>query len=195
VIRGVLVEGRQTGVNPRVMAQRIRDSIGLVPSQEKALANYRLSLESGDWSRALGYQLSDGRSDRTIARFRRDGGALSTAQIDSMVERYRVNALSYRAETIARTEAMTAANSGASDAMEQAVSRGDVKAEELITTWHAGPRTKDSRDSHAALDGTSIKFGELFVLANGTRMRRPGDGPVAEVANCRCTISTTFRLD
>lgn len=196
VIRNVLVEGRQVGTNPRQLATRIRDSIGLTAQQEQWVTNYRRALEQQDYSRALGYELSSGNADRSVRAAARGTVSLSPAKIDAMVEQYRANALQYRAETIARTEAQGAAEAGATDAIRQAVTRGEVKADELLVEWHAGPGTLDARPDHQAMDGVTVRFGEDFVLPDGTRMSGPHDprGGPDQNANCRCTKSTRIDL-
>lgn len=196
VMRGVLVEGAQMGTNPRQIATRIRDSIGLTAQQEEWVTAYRRALEQQDYSRALGYELSSGNADRSVRSAARRGVSLSPERIDAMVEQYRQNAITYRAETIARTEAQGAAEAGAADAMRQAVDRGDVKAEELIVTWHAGPGGPDARPDHQAMDGVSVRFGQDFVLGDGTRMSGPHDprGGARHNASCRCTRSVTLDL-
>ena len=188
VVRTVITEGVTTGAAPRETARRLRDSIGLAPQQEKNLTNYRRALERGDWSKAMGYELRDGRADRSMRR----GMNLTPKRIDELAERYRVNSINHRAETIARTESLAAANAGAEDAMQQAVERGDVDAAQMVKEWHAGSKTKNARPDHQKMDGVTVKVGEMFVLPDGTRMPVPGVGPVEYVANCRCTSSTTF---
>ncbi len=197
VIRGVLVEGRQAGTNPRQMATRIRDSIGLTAQQEQWAENYRRALEQQDYSRAQGYELSSGNADRSVASAQRRGVGLAPERISEMVEQYRANALTYRAETIARTEAQGAAEAGATDAIDQAVSRGDVRAEELLVEWHAGPASLNARVDHQEMDGVTVKFGEDFTLPDGTQMSGPHDprGGAKHNANCRCTKSTRIDLD
>lgn len=192
-----LVEGAQGGINPRRVAQDFRDSIGLSAQQEQWVANYRRSLESGDYLRATGYELSSGHADRTLRSYDSQGKTLTPAQIDDYTERYRQNALDYRAETIARTESLRNTNQGAVDAIQQAVDRGDVESGILIKTWHAGPATRDARESHQRMDGVPAKWGEDFVLPDGVAMSQPGDprGGAENTANCRCTISTSFDLD
>lgn len=194
VTQRALVEGAGSGINPRRIAQDFRDSIGLTAQQEQWVANYRRALETGDYLRATGYELSSGHADRTLRRLDRDGGALTPAQVDDYVERYRQNAVTYRAETIARTEALRNAHDGADDAMQQAIGRGDIEAEQLDNEWHAGPATADARPEHQAMDGVRAPFGEDFVLPDGTRMSGPGDprGGAEHNANCRCTKSTAF---
>ncbi len=190
VVRRVVVEGVTTGVAPRETARRLRDSVGLTDSQERALSNYRRALESGDWSKAMGYELRDGRADRSMRR----GMELTPKRIDELAERYRVNSINHRAETIARTESLRAAHEGADDAMSQSIERGDIDATQLETEWHAGPMTRYARLDHRKLDGIRVKVGGEFTLPDGVRMKHPGDprGGAKHVANCRCTVSTTF---
>jgi ketosteroid isomerase-like protein len=194
VVRRAVSEGVARGDNPRVIARDIRESIGLTETQAGYVTSYRRALESGDYDNALGRQLSDGRSDRTIRRIRSEGGALTPEQIDDMTERYRKNFVAFRAETIARTESLRAANDGTRELFKQAVERSDLLATELETTWHAGPST-GARASHQAMDGVAVKFGQEFTLPDGTRMTGPGDprGGAKHNANCRCTTSTTYR--
>lgn len=194
ITQRALEDGARLGTNPRRVAQDFRDSIALTPGQQQWVANYRRSLESGDYQRALGYELSDGNADRSVRSAQAREAQLSPQQIDKMVERYRQNAITYRSETIARTEALRNANAGVRDGIQQAIDRGDVKADELVVTWHAGPGTKDARESHQRLDGTTVKYGEDFMLPDGTRMSGPGDprGGAGNVTSCRCTSSVTL---
>lgn len=194
IVQRAMVEGAQGGINPRQVARDFRDSLGLTAHQENIVANYRRSLERGDYSRALGYELSDGNADRTVRAAQRDGRALSPAQVDAMTEKYRRNMIAYRATTIARTEGLRNAEQGSADAIRQAIRRGQIDADELVVTWHAGPRTRDARDDHRKMDGESVKFGEDFQLPDGTKMSGPGDprGGAKHNANCRCTSSTTI---
>lgn len=194
ITQRALIDGARTGINPRRIAQEFRDAIGLTPTQEQWMANYRRALERGDYAKALSYELSSGNADRSVRAAMRNEKSLTPAQIDDYVERYRQNAITYRAETIARTEALRNAHDGARDAMKQAIQRGDVDAKLLVKEWHAGPATVDSRDSHQAMDGTQVPFGQDFVFPDGTRMAGPGDprGGAKHTANCRCTVSTSF---
>lgn len=194
IVQRAMVEGAEGGINPRQVARDFRDSIGLTPDQEQIVANYRRELERGDWAAALGRELTNGNNDRTVRRLQRDGGRLTAAQVDAMVENYRSNWVGYRAETIARTEAMHNAHEGAAEAMQQAVDDGVVEATDLLVEWHAGPRTRNAREQHQAMDGKTVRHGEDFILPDGTRMRYPGDrrGGAKHNANCRCAYSTTI---
>lgn len=195
ITRRAVLESATHGVNPRRIAQDFRDSLGLTAGQEQWVANYRRALEQGEYLRATGYELSSGQADRTLRRLARDGETLTQKQIDDYVERYRQNAITYRATTIARTEALRNAHDGIDDAMRQAIVRGDLEASQLETEWHsrrAGPR---ARDQHRAMNNKRVPFGEDFVLPDGTRMRGPGDprGGAKHNANCGCAKSTAFR--
>ncbi len=193
VVRRVVSEGMRDGVNPRVQAKALRESIGLTDHQSRIVARYRRELQAGDWSAAMGRELHDGRSDQLLRRLRSEGGSLSQEQVDAMTERYRKNWVAYRAETIARTEALRAAHSGTAEAMQQAVERGDIERDELVQEWHAakGPRT---RDSHRVMDGQTRRMGEAFRSGNGYALRYPCDpnAPTSETANCRCAVSTVY---
>lgn len=192
-VRQVITDGQRSGLNPRTIARDIRQSIGLTPTQEQHVRNYRRALEQGDFGNALGRELSSGQSDRTVRRAQRDGTALTEQQIDTAVERYRQNYVQYRAETIARTESARNVHAGIDESMRQAIERGDVEAEQLVKEWiHAG--RGHSRPAHAAMDGKTVKWGELFELPTGARMRYPHDPSAGadENANCRCTYATTL---
>lgn len=192
MIRNVIADGLTRGANPLDMARDIRTGIGLTPDQERAVRSYRRALEQADYANALGRELRDGRGDRSLLAAQRDDRSLPQAQIDRLVDQYRANFVTHRAETIARTEGLRAANEGASEAMRQAIDRGEVDADQLVKTWNAGPRTAHSRPMHQAMDGVSVGVLEDFTLPDGTKMPHPGVGPVEHVANCRCVASTAF---
>jgi hypothetical protein len=192
-VRAVMVDGAKRGANPREMARDIRDSIGLTPNQHEYVANYRRALEQGDWSRALGYELRDGRSDRTMARLARDGGQMPPEQVDKLVETYRQNQVNWRAENIARTESQRQVHRGIEESFAQAIERGDIEADQLVREWIAGPRTRHARPQHQAMNGQTRRYNEAFVAPDGTQLMWPGQGPVEHVAQCRCTTATTLR--
>jgi hypothetical protein len=192
ITRNIITDGMARGTNPREMARDLRDSIGLTEAQEAHVRNYRRALESGDYLRATGYELSSGQADRTLRRLDAAGKALTPAQIDDFVGRYRSNYIDKRSLDIARTEALRAAHDGHDDAMMQAIQRGEIDRAQLKETWNAGPATRFAREDHQAMDGVSVVFGEDFVLPDGTRMRGPGDprGGARHCLRCRCCKST-----
>lgn len=193
-VRAIVVDGTRTSANPREMARDIKESIGLTPHQEKAVRSYRQALRDQDWSNALSRELSSGQGDRTVRRLQRDGGALTESQIEELTERYRQNALKWRAETIARTESAKNVHAGLDESFRQAIERGDVEVDQLQKEWIHAARGRNSRPDHAAMHGTQVGFLEDFVFSDGTRMKYPHapGAPVEHVANCRCTYSTVL---
>ena len=191
--RQVLAEGRAQGANPRDMARDIREGLSLTPAQAQHVRSYRRALESGDWSKAMGYELRDGRADRTMARLERDGGALQPAQVERLVENYRSSYVGYRAEVIARTESLRSVHQAGEESISQAIERGDLEADQLVREWHAA-RDGRTRDSHRSMDGQKRKHGEPFVTGTGATLMYPGDpsAPAGEVIQCRCAISTSL---
>lgn len=84
----------------------------------------------------------------------------------------------YRVETIARTETMRASNAGA-DALYK---DWGIQQREWIATLD-----NRVRDTHREANGQVRGMNEPFIIG-GSPMMRPGDGPIGEVANCRCTL-------
>lgn len=192
-IRQVLTEGIKRGDNPLTVARDLRESIGLTPQQEQWAQNYRRALEQGDWSDALGREMSDGRTDRTVARLQRDGGAMTQEQIDTAVSRYRDNLHQLRAETIARVESQRALHEGTEEALRQAIASGDVEADSLVREWNHAGGGRHSRPGHVEMDGDQQPVGQPFTNPiTGAQLRYPGDPDAggAETVNCRCCLST-----
>jgi len=94
-------------------------------------------------------------------------------------------AVESRAERIARTETVGAANAGAM----QAINESSAPYKTWITS-----RDDRVRDTHAELEGATIKKDEAFVTSDGETLMFPGDpngGPGA-IINCRCNVVATF---
>ena len=194
--RAALEDGIRQGVNPRAQARRFRESIGLTRRQVQSTINFRRYLDQaslGDTT-ALHRELRDRRFDRTVQRAIRTGEPLSPEQINRMQTRYRERYLRYRSEVIARTESMRAVNTGQDEAIQQAIEDPEVPVgrEDMRKTWIA---TRDDRvrDSHAALNGVTLKMDELFEGRFGM-LRYPHDpgAPAAETIMCRCALAHTM---
>lgn len=192
VMRRVISDGVRAGENPIEVARDLRASIGLTDYQARIVANYRRSLESGDLAGALTRELSSGHSDRTIAAAMNRGSALTPAQIDTAVDRYRANWVTFRSETIARTEGLRVAHQGSREAFQQAVDAGDLDVEQLEREWHHASHGKDARPEHEAMDGQKRKLDEAFESGSGAQLMYPGDpsADASEILNCRCVVST-----
>lgn len=186
-VREVLTDGIMRGVNPRQQAIELRRSIGLTMRQIQAINRYRKMLENSSLQ-ALDRELRDRRFDLSVRR-----GALSLAQINRMVDRYAERQLRFRAETIARTEALRVVHQANHEAFLQAVESGDVSSNRLTREWVAA-KDERTRGSHAAMDGQKRSLSEDFISGAGYRLRYPGDlnAPASEVVNCRCIVTTTL---
>jgi hypothetical protein len=191
-LRTVLVDGQRAGTNPRVMAREIRHSIGLTDQQAQWVRSYEADLRAGRFSAARSRELHDDRLLRGVKR----GDTLTDAQVEKAVERYRKAQLKYRAEMIARTEAGRNVHAGSEESFRQAIARGDLTADDIVGEWHPGPRRKHSRDHHRSsfLLEQRPRFGEMFVMDDGVRMRHPHDenGTARHVIHCKCTRSLTL---
>ena len=191
-----LVEGVRDGVNPREMARRFRDSIGLTENQERWVRNYERALRNLDRN-ALARELRDRRFDNTVRRAIDQGEPLTQKQIDKMVDRYRQRALKLRAETIARTEGLRAAHEGTEEMYRQAIESGQLAPDQLIRRWNtaADERVRDfgtgAQTSHRTMHGQERLVGEAFSSGAGMLTLNPGAFGVAnEDINCRCVVST-----
>ncbi len=180
------------GQNPIQTAREIKNSIGLTPRQEKAVARYREALENGD-RRALRNELRDRRFDRTVdaATGRGAKRRLTPKQIDRMVDRYRERYLGHRAKTIARTEALRSIHQGQAEMYSQAIADGTVQANQLKKEWETA---KDGRvrDSHADMHGQIVQIDEPFISGLGNQLMFPGDpsAPPEDTITCRCAQGT-----
>lgn len=86
-----------------------------------------------------------------------------------------------RADRIARTEVLSAANAGTFDALTKA----GVERKEWLSS-----QDDRVRETHAELDGRSVPIDEYFVTSTGERLQYPGDpnASASEIINCRCTL-------
>lgn len=194
VAHAALTQGLERGDNPKVIAKEMLDSLGLTPHQMDQVRSYRRALEGGDFSNALDRQLADGRHDRTLIAAQRDDKALSRKQIDTMVDRYRANAVKLRAETIARTEAIRSAHQGQHELFQDAVSRGDIGEQSIVRQWNHRMRGKHNREFHHVMNGQRRGLEEPFMSGLGNEIMFPGDpeAPAVETINCRCVVSVRY---
>lgn len=88
-----------------------------------------------------------------------------------------------RANLIARTELVQVENTGIVTGMQM------VGVERI--EWLAYTDGKSGDRHHERMDGKTIAVGEYFTTPLGNKLRYPGDpmAPIAETANCRCTVA------
>lgn len=90
-----------------------------------------------------------------------------------------------RAETIARTETLTAVSLGREAKRQE--TREQFPEVKFLKMWISAQDDK-VRDSHADLDGQSVEVDAEFK--SGLRFPRDPNGDASEVINCRCTDIT-----
>lgn len=166
------------------------DALGLTGYQEQMVETYRQALAAGS-SDALDRALRDRRFDSTVENAVVGGEPLSWDQIDRMTERYRDRMIAYRADVIARTDALAATNAARTSALIQAAEQASFDPDTIIRTWNAvGDKT--TRDTHFDLDGEEVEGMETpWESASGALLLYPGDpsAPANEVINCRCWMT------
>lgn len=197
MIRDVLEDGMSRGLNPRSVALdlvgridergiRSGGKIGLTRTQAQWVRDFQTELVSKP-AAALQRNLRDKRFDPIIRRAITNGEPVPFETIRKMVITYENRALRHRAETIARTEAMSALHQSQETAIEIAVQKGAVDRDRVGFVWRTA-RDKRVRDTHRSMNGQSRSMGQRFVTGSGAHLRFPGDpeGPAGEIINCRC---------
>ena len=199
LLRVTIADQIAAGNAPRVAATRIAGRItngtrqggliGLSAPQAGAVANARqeiADMNGGYFSRKLRDRRFDGLVRRSIA----DGKALSKADADRISQSYSNRLLKHRANTIARTESITALRAGRREGIQQGIDAGAIDPSAVKRVWSA---TLDSRtrEDHTSIHGSEVDgMNAPFVLADGSRLLYPGDtslgASAAQTVNCRC---------
>ena len=176
-IREAVTVATQGQLTVRQLARVVRDSIGLTPTFAGAVANYRLTLATGEMSpAAVGNRF-------TLSP--RVPSVLSESRLDATVERYSERLLAQRATIIARTESLRAAHSGQKALWDQAVTDGLLPAD-TKRIWQTTP---DDRlcDICAPMDGQVVGMDDSFSGQRGDTSYAEETPPIHP--NCRCTES------
>lgn len=188
----VVLDGVNNGVNPRIIAREVKDSIGLTSRQHDAVKNFERLLRDRK-KEALSRAIRDKRFDRTVLNAINNQRDLTEDQIKRMVDRYRERYIKSRSTTIARTEAIRLVSYGNDQFWNQAVSNGIVNQEQIVRRWIP---TYDGklREAHASiprLNPDGVGMNEPFRSTLGPIMR-PGDpsAGAANTINCRCAVWT-----
>jgi len=188
-----LARSFREGTHAISTARAFRDSIGLTPDQEQWVANYRASLVNRNRT-ALARDLRDRRFDGRVQAAIDNNRPLTDKQIDTMVDRYRKNALQMRAETIARTEGGQATSEAREEAKTQMIEQTGIDPERVEEMWNA-TRDTHTRDWHASMNGQLRPIGVPFTDGLGNKLRYPHDpqAPLNTRINCRCTKTFSIR--
>lgn len=172
------------------VAREMRASIGLTPSQESFIANYRRELEEGRYADARRRELHGARFNRTLDAAERTGRPLTRTQINAMVENYRANWRAFRAQTITLTESMRTMHEGVFMMYQQAIAAGRIDHNRIVRQW-VSAKDHRVRHSHRALNKQRVLGLHPFLSPSGALLRFPGDpqAPMKETIRCRCAVS------
>ena len=178
-LRQVTAEAMSGAYTPRQAATLIRQTVGLTGQQAQAVVNYRNALAAVGEGRIPEGVLDD----FTLAdpRYR----YVTPDRVDDLVSRYADRALRQRAETIARTETITAAHRGQRALWDQAAGEGYFDPATAKRVWVT---TEDDRSCAEcmSLDGAEIDYHGTFSSGRHTA-EHPALHP-----RCRCTTSLLF---
>lgn len=200
--RQSLLSNLEAGRNPRQTAldlvgridraqnRRVGGLIGLTTDQATWVRNLRAELADPDqMARYFTRTKRDRRYDALVRRYLADGRPLPQSDIDRIAGRYADRLLKLRGDTIARTESIASLNAGRNEGLEQLIDTGAVSRDHVKVVWNATGDAR-TRDSHFAMNGQEVKFGEAFTSPTGARMLHPGDTSLgaggADVIGCRC---------
>lgn len=185
-VRHIVTSSVRGNYTPQQAARLISNVVGLDPRRAQALANYDAAMR----------RVVEGRAPRSTLRRAglRTPGDLRRGGADRAVARYSNRLLRDRAETIARTEVMTAANRGLQESWAEAVRAGLMDVHVVRREWVV---TYDDRtcEACAPMGGQVVGFDAPFVSS----LRRVGgeDVPVPVPTTtvtpplhprCRCTM-------
>lgn len=177
-VRELIGRGMREGIAPRVLAQSIRDSVGLHSGQVRAVDNLIKDLRAAQPGATVQrFPPRAGVRDVAGYRARVPKAGASEEWIQRQAERYRSMQHNLRARTIARTETLRAANEGQRELWRQGVDGGQLPA----TVKRVLIATPDERlrDDHEDADGQIRGLDEPFDMGDGTT--EPG-----QATNCRC---------
>jgi hypothetical protein len=180
-IRQAVQDGLAAGTPPRTIARGLREVIGLAPTQRQWVENYRAALEAGDYSKALGYQLRDKRSDRLLARLAGKGGDLDAAAITRLTDAYRRKLTAYHAEVVARQAALDAYREGQRAALDIAIEAGALDPDRAMKRWVYPFVSQEPRPEHVALNGVAIPLRDPWPVDGGVQV------PGQNAYGCRCS--------
>jgi hypothetical protein len=193
-VAALVVRGQQGDLAASEIARQIKPLIGLTGPQATAAMNYRDALVARQLQARYGQDAAGVlRGQWALSPWR--GGALDQDRIDRLVDQYAGRQRAWRAEMIARTESIRAANEGDMLAWDETIRRGGADGYTLTRTWSV---TNDDRSCEEclSLDGEVIESEPVTETSRPTVASMGSfsggiEAPPAH-ASCRCTILTVL---
>jgi hypothetical protein len=203
VIRDALQQGLERGDNPRQTAldivgridknqgRRTGGIVGLSAPMEQWARNAQAELEAGEFADYKTRKMRDRRLDRLITKAEKEGRKLSSAEIYTMLTRYKDRLLKLRGDTIAKTESIASLSASRYEGLKQLLESGKIVEDQIRRYWDA---TNDARTrpDHLAVEAETAERGiglnDVYIVG-GVPMKHPHDpdGGAGQVINCRCT--------
>lgn len=175
--------------------QRSGGVLGLTSQQTQFTLNAREELQNLDPS-YLNRKARDTRYDSALRKAIKEGKPLAQEQIDKMIQGYSKKLLRVRAEIISRTETHKALNAGRYESVAQNAEIAGVSLDNIKVTWQSAKDGR-TRDTHRALNGKTVSYGEYFQTFLFNFLKYPGDesGDAGgeDIINCRC--SATYKIE
>jgi phage portal protein BeeE len=156
-VRGLIERAFTEGRDARKTARAIRDVVGLHSRQLNAVENFRARLEAD--------------------------GTLTDAVVERRTARYAEAQLRLRAQTIARTELMTASNQGQQSLWEAARAEGLLRAERTKRVWILTPDDRLCEEICEPMEDQEVGLDEPFTTGAGEQIAAPPAHP-----SCRCAV-------
>ena len=159
-VRAIVQRGYGSGARPEDMAAQLRRVVGLTSRQETAVQNFYLRAVDEDEDTA-----------------------------DARTDRYAESQLTYRTETIARTENRYAVEHGRMDEWKQARDDGEI-SDASRRVWVSAPSSGRLCEVCEEMDEEEVGLDEPFTLPDGETVDCPPGHP-----NCRCTCTINVETD
>lgn len=166
VVQDTIARSFTSALTPDDVARQIRGSIGLLPRQERALANYRAGLEAEN---------------------------LDPDKINLFAASYEDRLLDYRASTIARTETRAAVNQGQLSVWQEGVNQGFLDKRTTKKEWFTDGDPCPVCDP---MDGRRVGLEESFTVTYADGSTEEIDAPpVHPNCFCGVTLAFTDSTD
>ncbi|MEL7299370.1 MAG: phage minor head protein [Pseudomonadota bacterium] len=170
--------------------QRVGGLIGLHSRDARAVRRAREELSDPE-AMAAYLRRSNAPWKRSVRSALRRGEPLRAEQIERITRSYADKLLRDRGQRIARTEAHNAFSAGRNESVVQMIESGRIPPDAVTLTWQA-TISKRTRDTHLAMNGQKVPYGQAFTSPSGAQMMYPGDeslgAPSEELINCRCGV-------